>query len=47
MAQGICSFMADRPTPKELLATFAALDRLVNVTIPASLALRPQENGVA
>jgi hypothetical protein len=40
MAQGICSFMADGPTPKELLATFAAFDKLVNVTMPAVLGPR-------
>lgn len=47
MAQGICSFMADGPTPKQLIATFAALEKLVNVTMPAALAFRNQPNLVA
>lgn len=47
MAQGICSFMADGPTPKELLATFAALDKLVNVTMPAALAFRADDRDMA
>lgn len=43
MAQGICSFMADGPTPKELMATIAALDKLVNVTMPAALGFRADD----
>ncbi|MFV0623779.1 hypothetical protein ACBY01_07190 [Sphingomonas sp. ac-8] len=44
MAQGICSFMADGPTPKQLIETMAALDKLVNVTMPAALGFRPDDD---
>jgi len=44
MAQGICSFMADGPTPKELMMTIAALDKLVNVTIPAAAAFKVRDD---
>ena len=40
MAQGICSFMADGPSPKQLTQLFAALDHLVNVTMPAALGVK-------
>lgn len=40
MAQGICSFMADGPSPKQLIETIAALDKLVNATMPAALGFR-------
>jgi len=38
VAQGICSFMADGPTITEFTAVAEALDKLVNVTIPAATA---------
>ena len=37
IAQGICLFMADGTTVDDLMATFAALDELVNVTMPRAL----------
>ena len=43
MAQGICSFMADGPSPKQLIETIAALDHLVNVAMPAALGVRPDQ----
>lgn len=36
VAQGICSFMADGPTPREFLKIAKALDHLVNVAMPAA-----------
>lgn len=46
MAQGICSFMADGPTPSDVARVAKALDQLVNVTMPAALAFRmPHEGG--
>lgn len=46
MAQGICSFMADGPTPSEIVKVAEALNQLVNVTMPAALAFRvPHEGG--
>ncbi len=38
VAQGICSFMADGPTITEFTAVAEALDKLVNLTIPAATA---------
>lgn len=48
MAQGICSFMADGPTPSDIVKVAEALDQLVNVTMPATLAFRiPDEGGAS
>lgn len=47
VAQGICAFMADGPTIREFGAMAEALDRLVNVTMPAALAFKPQDEGGA
>lgn len=47
MAQGICSFMADGPTPREITEVAQALDQLVNVTMPAALTSRVRDESVA
>ena len=44
LAVGICSFMADGPGPKQLLDMFEGLDKLVNVTMPAALGFRPDDD---
>lgn len=46
MAQGICSFMADGPTPKEFGDMLESLDHLVNVAMPKALGVctdRPRD----
>lgn len=40
VAQGICLFMADGTTVDDLKATFAALDKLVNIDMPRALGAR-------
>lgn len=48
MAQRICSFMADGPTPSDIVKVAEALDQWVNVTMPAALAFRvPDEGGAS
>lgn len=44
MAQGICAFLADGPSPKRLIETIDALDKLVNVTMPAAFGIVPRND---
>ena len=46
VAQGICSFMADGPTITEFTAVTKALDKLVNVTMAAAMALKAQDAAI-
>lgn len=45
VAQGICSFMADGPTPRDIRKVADALDHLVNVAIPSAAAFRVSDQG--
>jgi len=47
VAQGICAFMADGPTIREFSALADGLDRLVNVTMPAALGVKPSNEDTA
>lgn len=44
VAAGICGFMADGPTPKELTDMFVGLEDLMNVVMPVTLGPRPEDD---